>query len=235
MMSLSSPADYLIAHRGDRQGGGENTLVGFDAAAKAGARFGECDIQFTSDLVPVVLHDNRLKRLCGRADIKATETPLDALRRACEPSFPLATLADLMAWLAQTESMTMFIELKPPVRKRLTDQSIAKRIAQLLPDTLLPRLILISQSAGLVDACSSGIDCPVGWVAESKRPPANRFDYIFMPWQRADEIKRWQTRKVKVGLYTVNDAAKALKLRQAGADFVETNFFSRMVQEMADG
>jgi len=232
MMSLLSPADYLVAHRGDRQGGGENTLAGFDAAAKAGARFAECDIQFTGDLVPVVLHDNRLKRLCGRADIKATETPLDELRRACEPNFSLATLAELMAWLAQTENMTLFVELKPPVRKRLTDQSIAKRIAQLLPEALLPRLIVICQSAALVDACSAEIDCPTGWVSEGHRPPSARFDYIFMPWQRADEIQHWQARKVKVGLYTVNDASHALKLRQAGADFVETNFFSRMVQDI---
>jgi len=232
MNASCNSAEFLVAHRGDRYGGGENTLAGFQAAATTGARYAECDIQFTRDLVPVVLHDNWLKRLCHRPDVKVMQTPLAELRRICAPVFSLPTLEELMTWLAQAKNLTLFVELKPPVRRRLTDRAIARRISGLLPEKLLSRLVIISQSAGLLEACGKEIACPLGWVYESPAPPCCDVGYIFMPWQRANEIKQWQGRGMKVGLYTVNDAAHALALRQAGADFIETNHYARMVREI---
>ncbi|PJA31937.1 MAG: glycerophosphodiester phosphodiesterase, partial [Zetaproteobacteria bacterium CG_4_9_14_3_um_filter_53_7] len=94
-----TPENRLVAHRGDRDGGVENTLAAFKHAATAGARFAECDIQFTRDLVPVVIHDNWLKRLCGRADITVMQTDLVDLISVCAPHFELLTLAGLLQWL----------------------------------------------------------------------------------------------------------------------------------------
>ncbi len=224
--------DYLVAHRGDRAGGVENTLNGFAAAVAAGARYAECDIQFSCDLVPLVVHDNSLKRLCGRPDIKVTDTSADDLRKICQPHFLLSTLPELLAWLKTEPALTVFVEIKPPIRRRLTDRSIARRIGQCLPADLLPRLVIISQSAGLIDAFAGEIACPVGWVAEGARRPEHAMQYVFMPWQRADEMERWQAQGARVGLYTVNDAAQAVALRQAGADLVETNYFSKMIRDI---
>jgi len=58
--------------------------------------------------------------------------------------------------------------------------------------------------------------------------------YVFMPWQRTDEMGRWQAQGARVGLYTINDAVHAVALRQAGADLVETNYFSRMYQAISE-
>jgi len=229
---MQKPTKYLVAHRGDRAGGVENTLAGFAAATAAGARFAECDIQFSRDLVPMVVHDNNLKRLCSRPDIKVTETLADDLRKICEPHFLLSSLPELLEWLKTEPGVTLFIEIKPPIRRRLTDRSIVRRIKQLLPTELLSQLVIISQSARLLDACAGEIACSVGWVAEGTREPDSPIKYIFMPWKRAADMGRWQMQGVRVGFYTVNDAAQAISLRQAGADLVETNFFSRMVQEI---
>jgi len=228
-----NPADFLVAHRGDRQGGFENTLAGFQAAALAGARYVECDIQFTSDLIPVVVHDNWLKRLCQRPDVKVMQTPLAELRHVCEPAFSLSTLEELMQWLAQATDITLFVELKAPIRKRLSDPSIARRIAACLPAALLSRVVIISQCAGLLEACRDALACPLGWVHESPALPRCAVEYIFMGWQRAAEISRWHARGMQVGLYTVNDAEKILALRKCGADLIETNHFTRMVREIA--
>ena len=233
MHASDNPADFLVAHRGDRQGGCENTLVGFQAAALAGARYAECDIQFTSDLIPVVIHDNWLKRLCQRPDKKVMQTPLAELRCICEPVFHLSTLEELMLWLVQAEDVTLFVELKAPIRKRLSDSSIARRIAACLPVVLLSRLVIISQCAGLLEACRDAIACPLGWVYESPAPPHCDFEYIFMGWQRAEEISQWQARGMQVGLYTVNDAEQIRELRQSGADLIETNHFARILRELS--
>ena len=55
----------LIAHRGYSECYPENTLVGLEAALSAGADCIEFDVQFSKDGVPVVIHDNELKRTTG--------------------------------------------------------------------------------------------------------------------------------------------------------------------------
>jgi glycerophosphoryl diester phosphodiesterase len=68
-----------IAHRGlhDRAAGViENSASAFEAAINGGFAI-ECDVQLTSDGIPVVFHDDGMQRLLGReglvADIAATE------------------------------------------------------------------------------------------------------------------------------------------------------------------
>ena len=56
-----------IAHRGEPLGHRENTLPGFEAAAAAGADMVEIDLRRTRDGAIVVLHDQTLERLWGRA------------------------------------------------------------------------------------------------------------------------------------------------------------------------
>jgi len=158
------------------------------------------------------------------------DTDADELIRMCSPHFRLSSLQELLAWLSDAPHVTLFIEIKPPVRRRLTDRSIARRIGAIIPAELLARVVIISQSARLVDACAAQLACPVGWVAEGPRAPQGSIQYVFMPWQRAHEIGFWQAQGVRVGLYTVNDADAAMELRNRGADLVECNEFSRMLQ-----
>lgn len=52
----------MIAHRGYSKVAPENTLPAFVAAAKNGFTTVECDIQWTKDGVPVILHDSTINR-----------------------------------------------------------------------------------------------------------------------------------------------------------------------------
>ena len=60
MTSLSLPK--VIGHRGTPKRAPENTVAGFTLAAKAGVTWVELDVQLSSDLVPVVFHDDHLER-----------------------------------------------------------------------------------------------------------------------------------------------------------------------------
>ena len=57
-----------IAHRGEPVGHRENTLPAFAAAVAQGADMVEIDLRRTRDGAIVVLHDQTLERLWGRAD-----------------------------------------------------------------------------------------------------------------------------------------------------------------------
>jgi glycerophosphoryl diester phosphodiesterase len=229
---LTEAALALVAHRGDRAGGAENTLAAFAFAAAAGARFAECDIRFTRDFAAVALHDNRLRRLCSRPDVKADEVDLAELRLACSHCFELLTLEMLAQWLQSQPQLTMFVEIKPMIRRRLSDQGIAERLADSIPESLFGKIVLISQSGAIVDACKARFDCRTGWVGEGRQRPETPVDYIFMPHQKAVSIAAWHARGARVVLYTVNQADRALQLLSMGADLIETDHYARMAQDI---
>lgn len=58
----------LIAHRGYSEIAPENTLPAFYAAAENGFTAAECDIEWTKDNVPVLLHDKSINRTARRKD-----------------------------------------------------------------------------------------------------------------------------------------------------------------------
>ena len=71
----SNPFIRSINHRGYNTEAPENTLAAFKLSKKKGFDYVECDISFTSDNVPVLLHDNTINRTARNADGTAlTET-----------------------------------------------------------------------------------------------------------------------------------------------------------------
>lgn len=225
------PREWLVAHRGDHDGGIENTLGAFRFAAESGATLAECDIQFTRDLVPVVIHDDSLKRLCDLA-LHVSLLDLIDLEELCYPYFTLLTLRKLLMWLKEKPQLTLFIEIKPDIRKRLDDGDIATRLAALIPQAVLSHVVLISESGNILNACRDRLSCPVGWVAEGNEQAELPPDYVFMPYSEATMIDQWHSRDVKVGLYTINSGETARQLMDSGADMIETNHFSKMVAEL---
>jgi len=222
----------LVAHRGDQDGGVENTLAAFERAVGYGARFAECDIQFTSDMVPVVLHDNWLKRLCNRPEGRAIDTTLAELSDMCRRDFELLTLAGLMEWLQKQAELTLFIEIKPTIRRRKSDTAIVRLLAPLLPDTLMHRIVLISKSSSILDACSNAFSCRRGWVASGHHEPKMPISHVFIPVSDIPQIQSWHDKGVAVGAYTVNDADQARELLTMGADLIETDYFSRLADAL---
>ena len=57
--------DYAVKavnHRGYNYIAPENTLPAYELSAKMGYKYVECDVEFTSDMVPVLLHDDTIDR-----------------------------------------------------------------------------------------------------------------------------------------------------------------------------
>ncbi len=228
----------IVAHRGDQQHAVENTMQAFSDAVAAGAQFAECDIQFTRDLVPVVIHDDHLKRLCDLA-LHVSLLDLVDLKELCYPCFKLLTLRKLMLWLKHQPQLTLFIEIKSDILSRLSAKEVAKHLKKEIPADLLSHIVLISESASTVQACRKETKCSIGWVAEGVDRPGTelekQLDYIFMSYSKADAIDAWHERGVKVGLYTINKISLACEMIELGADLIETDRFSRLLNEPKDG
>ena len=63
-VSAAVPCPAVIAHRGNAFYGGpaENSIGAFNATYALGGRWVETDVQFTSDNVPVLMHDSTVDR-----------------------------------------------------------------------------------------------------------------------------------------------------------------------------
>ncbi len=74
----------IVSHRGEHDGRTvfENTLAAFDGARAAGVCGIECDLRWTKDLQPVIIHDPDLVRVFG-LDIKVCDVTLAELKSAC--------------------------------------------------------------------------------------------------------------------------------------------------------
>ncbi len=69
------PRILNIAHRGARSLAPENTLAAARKAFHIGADLWECDVTLTSDGVPVILHDDNLKRTSNAASVYPNRKP----------------------------------------------------------------------------------------------------------------------------------------------------------------
>ena len=120
---------YLIMHRGYNRVAPENTLSAFKLAAEMGYRYVECDIQFTKDGVPMILHDTTVTRTSNVASVemelfgakkrKLSELTFDEVRQLDFGSWKSADYTgeriptfDEFLQLCQQRGLHPYIELK---------------------------------------------------------------------------------------------------------------------------
>lgn len=166
-MPLSKPPE-LIAHRGYAAAYPENTLPAFEAAVKAGVRYLECDVQLSSDLVPVLFHDLTLQRQCGQPGM-IRDYPLARLLEfsaGCPERFGgrfaevrIATLAELVELLWPHPNVIPFIELKKNCLDHFGPEPVLDIVLEQLRE-VRQRAVLISYEIGALQAARNR-----GWPA----------------------------------------------------------------------
>ena len=113
----------IISHRGEhkQKSAPENSMPAFELARAAGLWGIEADIRWTSDLVPVIIHDPDCKRVFG-IDMTIASTDFDLLRKEI-PEIP--TLAELIDEFGG--NMHLMLELK---KEEFPDIERQKQILQ---------------------------------------------------------------------------------------------------------
>ena len=225
----------LVAHRGYTLHYPENTLLGIEAAIRAGARYVEVDIQLSADQVPILLHDKTLQRVCGidgaahnytlaqLQQFKAMEFDRFGYRYA---SARLSTLTELTALLAKYPDVTAFIELKRISLERFGAITVLNRIRREL-ETIRSRCVIISFDLDALIAARHHwpkIGVVVDYWRERRQHKVKslRPEYLFCD---VDGLPRWGRltfQESQVVIYEVADPALALSLADRGVNLIET-------------
>ena len=188
-----SKQPHIIAHRGVARHYPENTLAALLAAAQAGADAVELDVQFSSDGVPMVLHDALLERTTDHhGDIGTYTAEQLAGVSAHEPQRfgnrflgeHIPSLGQACTELARAAPLQVFIEVKPEsLTRRPPHLSIPAVLEASAP--LGSRRVIISYNDGALQTARSRSECAIGWVlpafdrATIERARTLQPDYLF--------------------------------------------------------
>ena len=240
---VASKIPMLVAHRGWPARYPENTLEGFAAAAVAGARWLECDVQLSADAVPFVCHDLSLKRT-GELDRLVTEMTAAELRKVCvgEPQrfnaryaqVRLPALANLIAWLATRPDVTLFVEIKrQSLRHHGAGLAVEKVMQAVRPAQ--NRCVIISFDPACVALAREQGAAAIGWAVEDTAPATRQSaralspDYLFTSEALFATVHAALPGAWRWVVYQTQDPARAVALAAQGAGLVETNDIGAML------
>lgn len=231
------PIPTLIAHRGYAACYPENSLLALQAAARAGARWLEFDVQLSADLIPVLLHDTTLSRVAQRPEsvFELSATQLGAISVGEPARFGttfagvmLPTLAAVVEWLITEPQLQVFVEIKTESVQHFDVEAVLKAVSDVL-QPVRERCVLISYDDALLFAARLAAAQRIGWVvaawtqATARRAQALAPDFIFTNHTRLPAAPQplwlgpWQW-----AVYEVTDPAQALALAARGIAFVES-------------
>lgn len=223
----------LVAHRGYPRHYPENSLIGIEAAIRAGARYVEVDVQLTRDQVPVLFHDLTLERVCG---VPGTIYDIDfeALRRLRAGEYErfgyryaqvrVTALGELAELLKRYPDVTAFVELKTESLARFGISVMLNRVRRAL-GAVERQCVLISYDLEALAAARA--DWPIGavldrWPRWRATLKALAPEYLFcavagLPW-----FGRLRFQNARLAVFEVTDAPLALRLARRGIALVET-------------
>ncbi|MFQ6021995.1 MAG: glycerophosphodiester phosphodiesterase family protein [Acidiferrobacterales bacterium] len=236
----------LVAHRGYPEHYPENTLIGIEAAIRAGARLIEVDIQFSADEVPVLFHDRTLQRVCG---VKGTvhHMSYDQLRTLHPSEFErfgyrfagvlIPSLVEFRELLQGYPGVTAFVELKSASISHFGPTVVLNRVLREL-EPIASQVIIISFSFDVLLAARRQGVPTIGVILErwNQRKHAAiaeiNPDYVIC---QVDLLPRWgkvNANNAKLMVYDLFDADRALALAKRGIEFVETFAIDEMLAQL---
>lgn len=214
--------DRIVAHRGNAMEHRENSVAAIRSAIELGARFVEFDVQMSSDLVPVLMHDSCLLRTFGKDRDSLDMSAAGLSQIGVEP------LADAMSVLRASQAMA-FVEIKREGIAKFGARAVVDRVCDICtPDRCV--IISFDHQAALL-ARSRGYQ--IGFVlsdlsAASKAScDANRPEYVFVDQKHV-------TSNVWPGFlwvsYEVTDKSMAERLVGYGVHLLETMRVRQLLQ-----
>lgn len=157
-----------IAHRGYHdlnRAVWENTLSAFSRAVEAGFAI-ECDLQYAADAIPVVFHDDDLKRLCGiEGDVRQRTAAELGLLTIGGTADKVPTLRQLLGLVKGR--VPLVLELKG---RKGDDDGFARAVLDTIENYEGPIALMSFDQWLLKDLKGLGTTRPVGLTAEGARP-----------------------------------------------------------------
>ncbi len=222
----------IIAHRGFSSRYPENSMLAFERAAALGADGAEFDVQLTADGVPVVFHDESLKRITGD-DLLIKDLTLKELRRfdisyrfrgQCPPQ-RIPTLEEYFS-LVKDRDFLNILEFKTAIFEY---DGIEKKVIDMIGSFGLDdRVILSSFNHYTLLRCKAVAPAlPCGILYECRIAEPQRYcvslgmqylhpDYRFLS---DAELAKYEAAGVKTNPWTVDGEAEIRRLLGCGNIF----------------
>lgn len=232
---LDAPTPIAFAHRGGLVDGEENTMAAFAHAVSLGYRYLETDVHATADGVPVVFHDENLRRVLGHDDRVDALTWADLATVREGGASVLPSLAEL---LEQFPDRRFNIDVK-------ADSAVAPTIAVVARARARERTLLASFSSARLRRiralCGPGQATSMGqaevarlWLASRwgrglvgalPRVPAVQVPARFGVLRVVDGrfIRYAHAAGIQVHVWTINDPAEMRDLLDRGVDGIMTD------------
>lgn len=226
---------YIVAHRGYKARYPENTLAAFKAAIASGAHAIECDIQFSCDLVPVIIHDDNLSRTTNKSGsiLELDHQDLNAIAANKEHAEEYTTdiniplLSELLGLIPHYPGIKFYIEIKAESLDHFGIDIVMNKLEAML-QPYKTQCIIISYETAALQHVKQHSSLGIGWVLDhyddvhQQTAIALKPDYLICnhkklppeqtPWQGP-----WQWM-----LYEINDVLTAETWLKAGIDNIET-------------
>lgn len=214
----------VIGHRGAAAYAPENTLESFREARRRGATWVETDIKLTSDGVPIVMHDESLKRTTG-VDRLVAETPRAALPAG------VPTFEEAIACFAE-QGLGCNVEIKPcPGREIETARVVVETLRRCWPAALAAPLLSSFKDASLAEALRVAPEFARALLLDEigddwrSRGEAVGVAGINTNGEKLTAVRAVEVRKAGylLGVYTIDDGDVARALVGMGVNCVITD------------
>lgn len=214
--------ERIVAHRGNAMEHRENSVAAIKSAIELGVRFVEFDVQMSSDMVPVLMHDSCLLRMFGKDRDSIDMTAAGLSQLGVEP------LADAIDVLRANQTIA-FVEIKREGIAKFSARAVVDRVCDICsPD----RCVIISfdhQAALLARARGYQIGFVLSDLGEATRASCylSLPEYVFIDQKHV-------TRNVWPGFlwvsYEVVDKPMATRLMGYGVHLLETMRVRQLLQ-----
>jgi len=237
---------FLLAHRGASRDAPENTLEAFDEAVTQRADGVELDAMVCGSGEVVVCHDERLERLTGRGGDVRRLGYSDLRQRdvGTRLGFSRARIPLLDEVLERLPSHFLInIELKCDTAE---DHGLAVKVAELVKRRRLSERVLVSSFNALclfrMARAAPGLrrgylideGCSFPLHAYALSPLVSRFSvHPFHEYITPARMRTWAAAGLKVVTWTVDDVARARRLREMGVAYLITNHPRRLREGLA--
>ena len=227
-----------MGHRGAAGRAPENTLAGLRTAAALGMTWAEFDVMLTGDGVPVLFHDDNLKRTTGRDALMAETSFADLAGLDAggwfAPEFagePLPSLEAALA-LALQLGLTPNVEIKPtPGTDAATTAAALQVIARCWPaENPGPLISSFSRTAlGAAQDRAPGLPRALiaWWLPRDWKKAAAALGcrnlHIAGNRLTARRVRRIKGAGYVLAAFTVNEASQAKRLIDWGVDCIITD------------
>ncbi len=234
-----------IGHRGAKAYAPENTIASFRKALDLGVDMVEFDVRITKDKYPVIVHDNRLRRLT-KEFVRVNHLTLNQLKKLkVKETETIPTLAEVLEIIDNQVGILIDLKVKGSAQivvQTLRDYKInfenvmissvhpaeLRQIEQLEP-SITTALIFRSANASnfwLAMDFLAVLFLPItkyyiAWVVRSAHADYLNINYRFLDQKKVAMFKR---QGIKICAWTVDNQRKMEYLKNLGVDGIISNY-----------